>query len=198
MGKGAPADFGAAVTSGLTQLSRLANGALGLSGSNLTLKGEAFYDTAAAQIRSALPGSQPQSFRSQSEITAKAVGPQLDAAACQPQFASLLGKGRIQFETARAELHKDSTALVDQIAAVALRCTSGEIEVAGHTDSEGAPERNALLSKRRAQAVVDYLVSAGVDAKRVTAKGYGEERPIASNDTAEGKAQNRRIEMTVK
>ena len=128
----------------------------------------------------------------------KPPGPDLDAAACQPQLSGLLARGRILFETARADLHRDSTPLLDHIAGVALRCKSAEIEVAGHTDSDGAPERNMALSKRRAQAVVDYLTEAGVDAARINAVGYGEEKPIASNETAEGKAQNRRIEMTVK
>jgi outer membrane protein OmpA-like peptidoglycan-associated protein len=73
------------------------------------------------------------------------------------------------------------------------------IEVSGHTDSQGAPQRNKALSERRAKAVVDYLVKKnGIDPAKITGVGYGEERPIASNDTPEGMAQNRRIEMTVK
>jgi OOP family OmpA-OmpF porin len=70
--------------------------------------------------------------------------------------------------------------------------------VAGHTDSDGEDAANQALSEKRAQAVADYLVKAGLPGNRFTAVGYGSAQPIASNDTEEGKAQNRRIEFTVK
>lgn len=72
-----------------------------------------------------------------------------------------------------------------------------KLSVEGHTDSVGTDAYNEKLSERRAQAVVDYLVSSGIDAGRLTAVGYGEGRPVASNDTAEGRAQNRRVELVV-
>jgi hypothetical protein len=78
------------------------------------------------------------------------------------------------------------------------RCPTVNIEVAGHTDSDGEDAANQALSEKRAQAVADYLVKAGLPANRFTAVGYGSAQPIASNDTEDGKAQNRRIEFTVK
>ncbi|MBL7851884.1 MAG: OmpA family protein [Cyclobacteriaceae bacterium] len=72
-----------------------------------------------------------------------------------------------------------------------------EIEIAGHTDSKGTDEYNNTLSQGRSQAVVDYLVSQGIDAVRLTARGYGESKPIDTNDTPEGQANNRRVEFTV-
>ena len=71
------------------------------------------------------------------------------------------------------------------------------VEVAGHTDSTGAEEYNQGLSERRANSVKDYLVSKGVQAQRLQAKGYGESMPVASNDTKEGRAENRRVELIV-
>ncbi|MCB1832791.1 MAG: OmpA family protein, partial [Geminicoccaceae bacterium] len=68
-------------------------------------------------------------------------------------------------------------------------------EVQGHTDSTGATDYNQGLSERRAQSVLDYLTGKGVEAERLTAVGFGENRPIASNDTEEGRAQNRRVEI---
>ena len=102
--------------------------------------------------------------------------------------------------TASAEIHRESYPLLNEIATIAARCAASgaKIEVSGHTDSQGRPERNQALSERRAKAVVDYLAKAGVDTGILTAVGYGEDRPIASNDTPEGMAQNRRIEMSVK
>jgi outer membrane protein OmpA-like peptidoglycan-associated protein len=71
------------------------------------------------------------------------------------------------------------------------------IEIVGHTDSIGTDEYNLDLSYRRAQAVVDYLVSKGIDKHRLIAKGYGERQPIAPNDTEEGRALNRRVEFII-
>jgi OOP family OmpA-OmpF porin len=70
-----------------------------------------------------------------------------------------------------------------------------KIEVQGHTDSKGSDQYNLDLSQKRANAVRDYLISKGVDADRLTAKGLGESTPIATNDTPEGRAENRRVEF---
>jgi OOP family OmpA-OmpF porin len=69
-------------------------------------------------------------------------------------------------------------------------------EIGGHTDNIGSAEYNMKLSEGRANAVMQYLVSKGVDAKRLTAKGFGLTKPAASNDTQEGRAKNRRVELT--
>jgi len=81
---------------------------------------------------------------------------------------------------------------------VVQRCREASIEVAGHTDSQGSPESNLDLSRRRAEAVTAYIGEAGVGTSRITSAGYGETNPVASNDTPEGRAQNRRIEFVVK
>ena len=72
-----------------------------------------------------------------------------------------------------------------------------EIEISGHTDSKGSDTYNETLSQGRSQAVVDYLISQGIDSGRLTARGYGESKPIDSNDTEDGRANNRRVEFTV-
>ena len=71
------------------------------------------------------------------------------------------------------------------------------ISVAGHTDSVGKKSYNIKLSKRRAKAVMSYLIKAGVDAERLTFEGLGTSVPIASNDTDEGRAMNRRVEFRI-
>ncbi|MGY4449623.1 outer membrane protein OmpA-like peptidoglycan-associated protein [Bradyrhizobium sp. i1.3.1] len=70
--------------------------------------------------------------------------------------------------------------------------------MAGHTDADGEDSFNQALSEKRAQAVIDYLVKAGLPATRFTPVGYGATQPLAGNDTDEGKAQNRRIEFLVR
>jgi OOP family OmpA-OmpF porin len=72
------------------------------------------------------------------------------------------------------------------------------VEVAGHTDSIGPEAYNQQLSERRARAVADYLETQGIDRARLRVVGYGEARPVASNDTEEGRAQNRRVELTIR
>jgi outer membrane protein OmpA-like peptidoglycan-associated protein len=71
------------------------------------------------------------------------------------------------------------------------------IDVLGHTDSDGAEGYNQALSERRAQSVASFLTGRGVATVRIATIGYGETRPIATNETAEGKAQNRRVEIKV-
>ncbi|GIV37878.1 MAG: hypothetical protein KatS3mg032_2257 [Cyclobacteriaceae bacterium] len=72
-----------------------------------------------------------------------------------------------------------------------------DIEIAGHTDSRGSDDYNQRLSQGRTQAVVDYLISKGIDAGRLKAVGYGESRPVDTNETEEGRARNRRVEFTI-
>jgi OOP family OmpA-OmpF porin len=110
----------------------------------------------------------------------------------------LLGKGKILFESGRATIDPDSTGLLDRLIETALRCPAANIEIAGHTDADGENGFNQALSEKRAQAVMDYLVKAGLPANRFSPVGYGSTQPIASNDTDEGKAQNRRIDFVVK
>jgi OmpA-OmpF porin, OOP family len=73
---------------------------------------------------------------------------------------------------------------------------SARIEVSGHTDNVGKKKDNKRLSQKRADAVRAYLVSKGIDASRIDTIGYGDERPIAPNDTDQGRQKNRRIEAT--
>jgi outer membrane protein OmpA-like peptidoglycan-associated protein len=72
-----------------------------------------------------------------------------------------------------------------------------KLEVEGHTDSVGTNEYNMTLSENRANAVRDYLVKQGIDAYSIGARGFGEGQPVATNDTAEGRQQNRRVELVV-
>jgi OOP family OmpA-OmpF porin len=87
---------------------------------------------------------------------------------------------------------------MDRLVEIALRCPTASLEISGHTDTDGDEDANMRLSERRAQAVLEYMLRAGLPGDRLVAVGHGQEQPVASNDTAEGKAQNRRIEFTVR
>ena len=194
---GAPPGFAASATAALRQLSRLDSGKLTMSDRAVALSGRALYGRAIDQIRTALQAL-PAGFAAKAELQAQPPASSVDAAACQQLFADQLAKGKIQFETASAKIDTTSAGLLDHLAAAALRCPAQTVEISGHTDAKGSDAVNLDLSKRRAQAVVDYLVAAGIEAGHLTAVGYGKTRPIAPNDTEEGMAKNRRIEFLVK
>ena len=102
----------------------------------------------------------------------------------------------IHFLTASAELYEASKAGLDRLAEALQRHPRLRLEVGGHTDAVGKDEDNLLLSERRAKAVYDYLILRGIDPDRLTYRGYGETRPVATNDTPEGRALNRRTTLT--
>jgi OOP family OmpA-OmpF porin len=101
----------------------------------------------------------------------------------------------VNFDNDSAKLTAKSYAILDSAAATLKEWGDVKVEVAGYTDSVSSEAYNQELSARRAKAVLDYLVSKGVDAARLSAKGYGESSPIADNGTAEGRAKNRRVEL---
>jgi outer membrane protein OmpA-like peptidoglycan-associated protein len=115
---------------------------------------------------------------------------------CDRQLADLLSRSRIEFATSGAEIQPASRPLLAEIAAVAARCP-GRLRVEGHTDGRGSADGNMRLSRARAEAVCDALAALGVPRARLLAEGLGETRPIAPDTTAEGRAQNRRIEIRV-
>jgi OmpA-OmpF porin, OOP family len=195
---GAPAAFATAVVPALGALSRLSTGTLVVSDREVKLSGDALYDAAAAQIRAALGKDFPQNFQVKADISVKPASAPVDPTVCQQLFSELLGKAKVRFESGRATIDPDSTGLMDRLVEIALRCPTSNIEVGGHTDTDGEDAANQALSEKRAQAVVDYLVKAGLPASRFTAVGYGSTQPISGNDTDDGKAQNRRIEFLVR
>jgi OmpA-OmpF porin, OOP family len=195
---GAPNGFANAVVPALGALSRLSTGTLVVSDREVKLSGDALYEAAANQIRAGLGKDFPQGFQFKPEISVKPAAAPVDATVCQQLFADLLGKARIRFETGKADIAADSAGLLDRLIETALRCPTVNIEISGHTDSDGEEATNQTLSEKRAQAVTDYMVRAGLPANRFLPVGYGSTQPIAGNDTDEGKAQNRRIDFVVK
>ena len=101
----------------------------------------------------------------------------------------------VNFETASASITPDSYTILDQVVRSLKAYPDVRVEVAGYTDDVGKDDYNMSLSQKRADSVKQYLVNAGVAAERIEARGYGETNPIASNKTAAGRAENRRIEF---
>ena len=103
--------------------------------------------------------------------------------------------GNVTFKTASADLNSSFFKVLDSVALVLKEFDKTLIDVEGHTDSDGSDEYNQQLSMQRANSVGNYLQSQGVNSQRIVALGAGESRPIASNATADGKQQNRRVEL---
>jgi OmpA-OmpF porin, OOP family len=103
----------------------------------------------------------------------------------------------VQFETGTAEIKSASFSLLDEVVSVLLDNPEIRMSVLGHTDNRGGAAYNRELSQRRAQAVVKYLTDKTIPVERLEAKGFGPDRPVATNETVEGRAQNRRVEFKV-
>lgn len=103
----------------------------------------------------------------------------------------------INFASGSSDIPADNKAILDQAATLLNKVSGVKLNVGGHTDSTGNAAANKALSQRRAQAVVDYLTSKGVDASKLVAEGHGSDQPVAENTTDEGRFKNRRIEFSV-
>ncbi len=103
----------------------------------------------------------------------------------------------VLFETGSAELRDAAIPELDRLVERLRGNASMNVEIAGHTDNVGLASNNDDLSQRRAQAVVEYLTRAGIDASRLSARGYGESQPVASNGSDRGRQRNRRVEFRI-
>jgi len=122
-------------------------------------------------------------------------GAQVDVAGCEIREEIRLPG--VNFESNSDVLLDSATTTLNNAAETLRRNPTITVEVAGHTDSDGAAAYNESLSARRARAVREYLIARGVEANRLTSRGYGESEPIADNSTREGKAQNRRVVLRI-
>jgi outer membrane protein OmpA-like peptidoglycan-associated protein len=114
------------------------------------------------------------------------------------KIGSKIALRNIFFDVGKATLRSESNAELDRLVKLMKDVPKLKIEISGHTDNTGSAALNDKLSQERAEAVMNYLKSKGITADRMTAVGYGSNRPIASNNNAEGRQENRRTEMEIK
>ncbi len=153
---------------------------------NLTLKGAVVKNSIREQIESRLS----KTFNG-NIINSLTVSPKL----CSDVVNKELADEKINFESGKATISASSFAVLERVIKAIKRCPSTKYEVAGHTDNSGNADFNLKLSERRAQAVTDYLLEQGLNSDQFKAQGYGPNVPVADNESAEGRAQNRRIEF---
>ncbi|HWC20997.1 MAG TPA: OmpA family protein [Flexivirga sp.] len=195
---GAKAPSAAAVTAAGTALGKLADGQkVAVDGDNVTLTGKA-ADAAAKKAAGAAATKAFPKATVDNQLTVSG------ANACSGVNTTVAGylKGhQPTFANASATLNPSSFATLDKVAKALEKCSGADagvkVQVAGYTDNTGTKSGNVTLSQNRAAAVRKYLVGKGVNAGSVTAKGFGQADPVASNNTTAGKAANRRVEITV-
>jgi len=113
------------------------------------------------------------------------------------QIGSTVRMNNLFFVTGKSEINKWSFPELQRLIDLMKSQNKMEVEISGHTDTVGSDRINNALSLERANAVKDYLISNGIEASRLTAKGYGKTKPLANNDTDEGKKKNRRVDFTI-
>lgn len=132
---------------------------------------------------------------SKDKCPATAAGIKVDTKGCEiPEVVVLHG---VNFVSGSDKLLPESLAILDEVAASLLKHPNMVVEVAGYTDSTGSKAFNERLSYKRAKSVRSYLITKGVAPENLVAKGYGPANPVASNSTAQGRAENRRVEMRI-
>ena len=101
----------------------------------------------------------------------------------------------INFETGKAEIKSESKKIIDQIVLMLKDNPELKVNIEGHTDNVGSVQSNQTLSEKRAEAVMKVLISDGIDSSRLSSRGWGQNKPIADNETEEGRSKNRRVEI---
>lgn len=120
-----------------------------------------------------------------------------DLKAKQTERGIILTIGDVLFATGKADLSPEAMRSVDKLVEFLKKYTNRNVLIEGHTDSVGSDEFNLTLSQKRADSLKEALTGKGIEEKRITTVGYGKKYPVASNDTAAGKQQNRRVEVSI-
>lgn len=170
-------------------LRRVSRGQLKISGNVIDLSGEVQNEALRQQVVSQMSAQLNPTYTVRNGL--KLGGPGQDA------IEATLANRTIEFEPGNAILTDRGSRVLDQLLPVLQQLPGRRFEVVGHTDSQGGHAQNIALSAARADAVKGYLAARGIAADRVQSAGLGPDRPIASNDTPEGRARNRRIELRV-
>jgi OOP family OmpA-OmpF porin len=178
----------------IIELGQLDAGCITLSERDLLIKGSIRSERAAAALKSRMSNLDDLNFNVHYELTLPVLSEQ--ALACTEEANKRISRDEtVLFAFDSDEVHEIGRQLLDEIVEISALCPDVALLVTGHTDAVGDKEYNIGLGKRRAEAVVGYMVQKGVDEERLTAVGLGFSQPIADNSTDEGRAANRRIEF---
>jgi OOP family OmpA-OmpF porin len=170
-------------------LKLISKGEIKIDGTTVTLRGEVANEAQRQQIASDIATSLNPTYTVNNGLRV--------SAAEQNLLDATLAKRIIEFDSGKATLTASGKAILDEMAAALQKVKGKKVEVIGHTDNIGLRESNLALSQARAEAVRGYLSDKGISADMVMVSGQGPDRPVAENNSADGRARNRRIEFRI-
>jgi OOP family OmpA-OmpF porin len=194
-----PNDWSTRVLTGLEALASLSNGAMAVTAETMVLTGNTGNPNASTEIASLLASKLGEAADYEINVTyQEKLDPVLGLPTpdeCEAEIGSVLASGKINFEPGSATIDASALTIMDAIADILKRCGDIQLEIQGYTDSQGRETMNLALSQSRAESVLNELRARRVLTGSFTAKGYGEDKPIADNGTEAGREANRRIEF---
>ena len=183
-----PANWSSNVQKLITpELKQVSRGQLKVDGTSVSVRGEVANEATRQRVASDIATSLNPTYTVSNGLRV--------AVADQGVLDRTLANRIVEFESGQAVLTPTGKAILDEMAAAMVKLKGQKFEVVGHTDNVGLRVSNQNLSQARAEAVRTYLAGKGIPAETLIASGQGPDRPIASNDTVEGRARNRRIEF---
>lgn len=183
-----PANWNSYVDKLITpELKQISRGQIKIDGNAVSLKGEVANEAMRQKIASNVATSLNPTYTVSNGLRV--------SAADQSVLDTTLANRTIEFESGKATLTPAGRAILDEMAAAMLKLKDRKVDLIGHTDNQGLRASNQNLSQSRAEAVKAYLTDHGIKPELMTASGQGPDRPLAGNDTPEGRARNRRIEF---
>jgi OOP family OmpA-OmpF porin len=192
-----PAGWEPAALAALDALAEVAEGTAELAPGRIRLVGRVAEPAEAGRIHRQLAGAAPAGYAVETALTvdlpAQVAQVPPTPARCAALLEAEIARQPITFAPGEAVFEAGADRVLDRLAAVLRRCEGARIEIGGHTDNRGPAELNRRLSRLRAEAVLDALVTRGVPLAQLSARGYGADEPVAGNATEAGRAQNRRI-----
>lgn len=169
------------------ELKQITRGQMKIDGSTVSLKGEVANEAQRQKIASNVATSLNPTYTVNNGLRV--------SAADQSVLDGTLANRTIEFQSGKAELTASGKAILDEMTVAMLKLKERKVDIIGHTDNQGLRATNQGLSQARAEAVKAYLAGHGIKSELMTASGQGADRPVASNDSTEGRARNRRIEF---
>lgn len=200
--EGLPDNWTLRSMAGLEALSHLHNGSLSVLPDAITIKGKSSQKDISSTVsrifttRIGTDGTYNiDVVFDENLVKTKEDSTVLSDEACETFVINILATRKIDFAPSSSTIETQSQSVIDEIANALVQCPDARFEISGHTDSQGSEESNMVLSQGRADAVLTALLDRRILTSKMISKGYGETRPIANNETEEGRAQNRRIEF---
>jgi OOP family OmpA-OmpF porin len=171
------------------ELKQISRGQLKIDGTTVSLRGEVANEAQRQKIATGVVASLNPTYTVNNGLRVSSNE--------QGILDSALANRTVEFESGKATLTPAGRAILDEMIRAMQKVAGRKVEIIGHTDNVGLRATNQGLSQARAEAVKAYLASHGINGDLLSASGQGSDRPVASNDTAEGRARNRRIEFRI-